>query len=51
MKRVVIVLSAVVAVLLGAFALIWFVPSVQDRIVKRGMARPSPRRTLALPHR
>ena len=32
MKRVLIVLGAVVAVLLGAFALIWFVPAVQDRI-------------------
>ena len=34
MKRVVIVLGIVVAVLLGGFALIWFVPSVQDRIVQ-----------------
>jgi hypothetical protein len=39
MKRVVIVLGAVVAVLLGAFALIWFVPAVQDRIVQSAMTR------------
>ena len=37
MKRVLIVLGAVVAVLLGAFALIWFVPAVQDRIVQIAM--------------
>ena len=39
MKRVVIVLGAVAAVLLGAFALVWFVPSVQDRIVQSAMTR------------
>ena len=39
MKRVVIVLGIVVAVLLGAFALIWFVPAVQDRIVQSAMTR------------
>ena len=39
MKRVAIVLGAVVAVLLGAFALIWFVPGVQDRIVQIAMTR------------
>src|SRR5262245_35422747 len=39
MKRVVIVLGAVVAVLLGGFALIWFVPAVQDRIAQIAMTR------------
>src|SRR4029079_13074208 len=39
MKRVMIVLGIVVAVLLGAFALIWFVPAVQDRIVQSAMTR------------
>jgi hypothetical protein len=39
MKRAIIVLGAVVAVLAGAFALIWFVPAVQDRIVQSGMTR------------
>jgi ribonuclease Z len=39
MKRGVIVLGAVVAVLLGGFALIWFVPAVQDRIVQSAMTR------------
>ena len=39
MKRVAIVLGAVVAVLLAAFALIWFVPAVQDRIVQIAMTR------------
>src|SRR5262245_28850964 len=39
MKRVVIVLGAVVAVLLGGFALVWFVPAVQDRIVQIAMTR------------
>ena len=34
MKRVAIVLGAVAAVLLGAVALVWFVPQVQDRIVQ-----------------
>ena len=36
MKRVAIVLGAVAAVLLGAVALVWFVPQVQDRIVSEG---------------
>jgi ribonuclease Z len=39
MKRVAIVLGAVVAVLLAAFALIWFVPAVQDRIVHIAVTR------------
>ena len=39
MKRIAIVLGAVVAVLLGAFALIWFVAPVQDRIVQSAMTR------------
>jgi ribonuclease Z len=39
MKRVVIVLGTVVAVLLGAFALVWFMPAVQDRIVQSAMTR------------
>ena len=39
MKRVVIVLGAVAAVLAGAFALVWFVPQVQDRIVQSAMTR------------
>src|SRR4029079_16374167 len=39
MKRAVIVLGAVVAVLLGGFALIWFAPGVQDRIVQSAMTR------------
>jgi ribonuclease Z len=39
MKRVAIVLGAVAAVLLGAVALVWFVPQVQDRIVQRAMTR------------
>jgi len=39
MKRAVIVLGAVVAVFACAFALVWFVPAVQDRIVQSGMAR------------
>ncbi len=39
MKRVVIVVGAVAAVLLAAFALVWFVPSVQDRIVQGAMTR------------
>ena len=38
MKRVVIGLALLLAVLaVVAFAVVWFVPSVQDRIVKRGM--------------
>ena len=39
MKRAVIVVGAVAAVLLAAFALVWFVPSVQDRIVQGAMTR------------
>ena len=39
MKRVAIVLGAVAAVLLGAVALVWFVPQVQDRIVQSAMTR------------
>ena len=39
MKRVAIVLGAVAAVLLGAGALVWFVPQVQDRIVQSAMTR------------
>jgi ribonuclease Z len=39
MKRALIVVGAVAAVLLAAFALVWFVPSVQDRIVQGAMTR------------
>src|SRR5262245_12642968 len=39
MKRVVIVLGAVVAVLIGGFALMWFVPAVQYRIAQIAMTR------------
>jgi ribonuclease Z len=39
MKRAVIVVGAVAAVMLAAFALVWFVPSVQDRIVQGAMTR------------
>jgi ribonuclease Z len=37
MRRLAIVLSIVLAVLAGLFAIIWFVPSAQDAIVKRGI--------------
>ena len=37
MRRLAIVVSLVLAVLAALFALVWFVPSVQDAIVKRGM--------------
>ncbi|MGH6826146.1 MBL fold metallo-hydrolase [Methyloceanibacter sp.] len=39
MKRIVVVLGAVAAVLAGAFALVWFVAGVADRIVQSGMTR------------
>jgi ribonuclease Z len=39
MKRALIVLGIVIAVLLAGFALVWFVPAVQDEIVQSGMAR------------
>jgi len=37
MKRIAIILGVVLALLAAAFSVIWFVPSVQDRIVKRIM--------------
>ena len=37
MKRIAIILGVVLALLAAAFSVIWFVPSLQDRIVKRIM--------------
>ena len=39
MKRAAIVLGLVLAVFAGLFALVWYVPAVQDRIVQSGMTR------------
>src|SRR3990172_4176415 len=38
MKRMLIALGAALALAAAAFAVVWFVPAVQDRIVKAGMA-------------
>jgi ribonuclease Z len=37
MKRILIGLGVLAGLLAGAAAVVWFVPAVQDRIIKRGM--------------
>jgi hypothetical protein len=39
LRRLVVVAAALAALLSIAFAIIWFVPGVQDALVKRGMVQ------------
>jgi hypothetical protein len=39
MRRFAIALCVLVAAVLAAFAVVWFVPSVQDALIKRAMVR------------